>query len=71
MHKVEFMSGEVKELTTNVISESMYAQCDSDGNEYLLLDELVDYWRGNKAISLTDQQITVWGKPVTHKTTAG
>ena len=47
MHKVEFMSGEVKELTTNVISESMYAQCDSDGNEYLLLDELVDYWRGN------------------------
>ena len=34
MHKVD---GKVTELTVNVIAESMYAQCDTDRNEYLLL----------------------------------
>ena len=41
--------GEVTELTTNVIVESMYAQCDADGNKYLLLSSLVDYHENNKA----------------------
>ena len=54
-YQVEFTGGEVTELTTNVIAESMYAQCDSNGNEYLLLDALVDYLKDNKAISLSDQ----------------
>ena len=41
-YKVEFAVGEVTELTINIIAESIYAQCNSDGNEYLLLDALVD-----------------------------
>ena len=53
------------ELTTNVIAESMYTQCNADGNEFLLLDALVHYLKDNKAISLTDQQITVWVRTVT------
>ena len=71
LYQVEFIGFEVTELTANVIAESMYAQCDADKNEYLLLDVLVDYLKDNKAIFLTDQQITVWGRPVTQKTTAG
>ena len=43
MYQVEFAGGEVTELTANVITESMYAQCNSEGNDYLLLDVLVDY----------------------------
>ena len=43
MYQVEFPGGEVTELTTNVIAESMYSQCDADGNKYLLLNVLVDY----------------------------
>ena len=62
MYQVEFAGSEVTELTTNIIAESMYAQCDPEGNEYLLLDALVDYHRDNKAISLSDQQTTVQGK---------
>ena len=61
-YQVEFPEGKVIELTTNVIAESMYAQCNSDGNEYLLLDVLVDYQKQNKAISLSDQQTTVGGR---------
>ena len=43
MYQGEFTGEEVTELTINVIAESKYAQCDSEGNEYLLLDVLVDY----------------------------
>ena len=63
MYQVEFAGGEVTETTANVIVESMYTQCNSEGNEYLLIDVLVDYQKDNKAISLSDQQTTVWGKP--------
>ena len=49
----------------------MYARCDADRNEYLLLDVLVDYHKDNKAIYITDQQSSMQGRPVTHKTTAG
>ena len=57
IYQVDFAGGEVTELIANVIAESMYAQCDPDGNEYLLLDALVDYGKDNKATSLSDQQI--------------
>ena len=63
--------GKVTELTTNNISESMYAQFDLEGNEYLLLDVQIDNPKDNMAISLSDQQNIVQGRPVTCKTTAG
>ena len=47
---------------------SMYTQCYPEGNDYLLLDVQVDYRRDNMAISLSDQQTTVQGRPITHKT---
>ena len=66
LYQVEFVGGKVLEFTTIVIAESIYAQFDKERNEYLLLDVLVVYHKDNKAISLTDQQITVWGRPVTY-----
>ena len=39
MYQVEFAGGKERELTI-INAESMYAQCDVDGNEYLLLDFL-------------------------------
>ena len=42
-YQVKSAGSEVTELTTNVIAESIYAQCNSEGSEYLLLDVLVDY----------------------------
>ena len=60
MYQVEFACGEATELTSNVIPEPMYAKCNIHGNEYLLLDMLVDFCKDSKAISLSDQQITVW-----------
>ena len=34
-YTVQFEDGEVTELTANEIDESMYAQCDPDGNQYI------------------------------------
>ena len=64
MYQVEFTGGKITELTANILAESMYAQCDADGNEYLLLDALVDYQKDNKAISITEQQTSIWDRPV-------
>ena len=49
----------------------MYAQCNSEENEYLLLEALIDYHEDNKANYLLDKRTTVWDRPVTCKTTAG
>ena len=49
----------------------MYAQCDADGNENLLLDLLSDYWKDDKAIFHTDQQTSIQGRTVIHKSTEG
>jgi hypothetical protein len=35
---VMFDDGDMTDLTANLIAESMYAQCDPDGNQYVLLD---------------------------------
>ena len=56
MYQVEFAGDEVTELTSNIIAESMCAQCDADGNVYLLLDNLFDYSNYNRAIYLTEWQ---------------
>ena len=48
------------ELTVNIMAESMYAQCDSEGSGYLFLEVLIDYSKDNKTIFLLDQQTTVW-----------
>ena len=56
-YTVEFDDGDVSELTANLIAESMYAQCDPDGNQYVLLDSLIDYRRLDTALKLSDQTV--------------
>ena len=70
MNQVKFAGNKVSELATNIIAELPYAQYDADGNEYLFPDLCVDYHKHNKMISITEQQISKRGRPVTHKTTA-
>jgi hypothetical protein len=44
-YTVTFDDGDVTDMTPNLIAESMYAQCDPDGNQYVLLDSLIDHSR--------------------------
>jgi hypothetical protein len=40
---VDFDDGNQTELTANMIAESLYSQCDLDGNQYALSEEIVDH----------------------------
>ena len=40
---IEFEDGTTSELAANVIAQSMYAQCDPDGNTYVLFDSIVNH----------------------------
>jgi hypothetical protein len=43
VYQVEFPSGRVEEYSANIIAECLYSQVDHKGNQYLLLDEMIDH----------------------------
>ena len=50
----------------------MYAQCDPDGNKYVLLDSLIDFCRSTTALCYADQKITRDdGRTYMRRSTAG
>ena len=51
---VEFKDGEQAELAFNTIAKSMYAQCDPDGNQYVMFDSIVDFRRRKTALCYAD-----------------
>lgn len=55
----------------NIIAEAMFAQCDENGNEYVLLEALVDYEKEEGALLLADQVTVVKGKRCRCRTMAG
>jgi hypothetical protein len=73
IYNVQFEDGDVTELMTNLIAEFMYAQCDPNGNQYLLLNQLVDHRSNNKAVLAADQTVhRDKGRTYQHeRTTAG
>ena len=59
---VEFNDGDEAELSANVIATNMYAQCDTDGNQYVLLDSLIDFSRSTTALCYDDHKVTANGR---------
>jgi len=56
----------------NVIAEAVYAQCDSDGNQYILLDTIVDYHKDPPVtVARDDQVMIVDGKKLVKRSTRG
>ena len=70
-YEVDFTYDELTDITANFIAERIYAQCDKDGNDMLLLDSFVDYKNMEQVLSLKDQQLTVNGIPLKKRPTAG
>ena len=59
LYKVEFPGGEITVFAAYIIVTLIYAQCNVDGNEYLLSDTFVDHRKNNSALSLEDQKVVV------------
>ena len=53
----DFNNGDQTELAANLIAESLFSQCNPDGNQYVLLDEIVDHRCLPTAIRLADQKV--------------
>ena len=56
-YEVEFTDGTREKYQANVIVENMYAQADSEGNQYLLLDEITDHRKDASAIPISEGTI--------------
>ncbi len=56
---IDFDDGDRTGLTANLIAELLFSQCDpdGDGNQYVLLDEIIDHRHLPMAIRLADQKV--------------
>ena len=70
-YEVRFPDGELTELSANAIAESLFAQCDEDGYEYVLLDSITDHRKNDKATKKADQKINVNGRQCLRRNTHG
>ena len=70
-YEVEFPSGEVGEYTANVIAENMYTQCDINGNQFLLMEAIIDNKADGHAVKTADMHIMIKGRRHLRKTTVG
>ena len=69
---VEMSAGSSQELTTNIISESMFTQVDYDGHHYQLIQEITDHSKDWPSIPISDGTIrSLNGNMVPNKTTRG
>ena len=54
---VSFGDGNQTKITANLIVESLFSQCDPDGNLYVLLDEIIEHLCLASVIQLADQKV--------------
>ena len=61
LSEMEFSGREISKLAANIVAESMYVQCNVNGNKYLLLEAFVDHRINNSALSVEDQKVVIKG----------
>lgn len=58
LYIVEWNDGRTEEVMANVIAENLFAQVDDEGNSFVLLDDIIDHRKSDKALSGDDGFIT-------------
>ncbi len=70
IYEVEFPDGSTDEVEANVIAESMVAECDPEGRQYRIFNEISDHRKDDTALNVADgSYVTRAGNPVSKKTT--
>jgi hypothetical protein len=71
-YKIKFTDGTREKYQANVIAENMFAQVDTEGNQFLLLQEITDHRSDNRAIPISKGMIHgANGQPKPKITTRG
>ena len=71
VYQVEFPDGAEMEYAANLIAENMWAQCDVNGNQTLLMDAIDRHKSDDSAVQDSDGTFTLNGKEHVKKTTKG
>ncbi len=70
-YMVSFEDGSEAEYSANVLAENMYAQCDTEGNQYLLMEAVTDHRQTPDAVAPNDGTFQWNGKRHLKRTTKG
>jgi hypothetical protein len=70
-YNVEFPDGAELEYAADLIAESMWAQSDLDGNQFLLLESIVDHKTNDEAVAQADGYVVKGNAKGIRKTTKG
>jgi hypothetical protein len=70
-YQVEFPDGQFAEVSANTIAQSMYAMCDTEGNQYLLLAGIIGHRKDESALDGADAFIQRGSNRHVRKTTKG
>jgi hypothetical protein len=70
-YNVEFLDGRSEEYTVNVIAENVYAQRDEEGNQFLVLQDIVGHKTDGHAVERADMFIKVGSNKQIRKTATG
>jgi hypothetical protein len=70
-YNVEFPDGRSEEYTANVIAENMYAKCDAEGNQFLMLQDIVGHNTDGHTVERSDMYIKVERNRQIRKKTKG
>jgi hypothetical protein len=68
---VEFPDGRREEYTSNFIAKNRYAQCDEEGNQFIMPQDIVLHKTDEHAVERADIYIKVGSNPQIRKTTKG
>ena len=72
MYEVEFVDGEKASLAANYIAENLFAQIDDEGNQQVLMNEIIDYRTNGTELKQQDAFITTkMGTKCRQETTKG
>ena len=71
IYNVEFADGQTAELAANVIAQNIYAMCDTEGNQYLLLEGIIDHRKDSTAVDRKDMYVQRGSNRHFRKTTRG
>ena len=53
-YEVEIIDGMTERYSANIVAENIYSQCDLEGNQYLVLKEIVDNKSDESALRICD-----------------
>jgi hypothetical protein len=70
-YEIEFIHSRSDEYATNMISENMHAQCDTEGRQYNLMEGIIDHRNDGHAIAPADMYIKHGSNKKVRKTTKG